>query len=176
MVPGSLYWIDDPQVGGVRVHAQIPFADTFSFRDGTTAVMLIYYWTTLILFFPCVERLQIAVQERVMDAWGPQTYPNIPERSLMTNNPLRYGAKEVRELAANVCRSLDFALGATVQPDILTLPLFVVNEFYREINDSSGDGQLELMWCDGFRMRLQDRGQIIAHVVQGRRWQELATY
>ncbi len=95
---------------------------------------------------------------------------------LQAVDPLKYCAKEVRELAANVCRSLDFALNSTVQPDLLVVPLFVVEEFYREINASAGDGQLELMWCEAFRHRLLAKGQDLAEVLQKRRWQELASW
>ncbi len=59
---------------------------------------------------------------------------------------------------------------------MLVVPLFVVEEFYREINAAAGDGQLELMWCEAFRQRLAAKGQDIAEVVQGRLWQDLASW
>jgi len=163
------FWIEDPEA----CDAQIPFADTFAFRDSVTAVMFIYYWTSLILFYPCIESLHEAIFQPVVDAY-PQVYPTLAPN--LQINQHKYGIKEVRELAANVCRSLDFALSTTVQPDLLVFPLHVVGEFYRDINTSSGDGALELMWCEAFRARLTSKGQDIADVIQSRTWIELGRY
>lgn len=164
------YWIEEPDPSD----SQIPFADTFAFKDGVTAVTFIYYWTSLIVFYPCIEKLYDAIFQPVLDAF-PQIYPNLSP-NLQRMNPHRFGGKEVRDLAANVCRSLDFALSSTVQPDMLVVPLFVVHEFYRDISASAGDGQLEMMWCEAFRARLTGKGQDIADVVQSRKWQDLAKY
>lgn len=171
VTPGGIcpYEFEDPELSG----AQIPFGDTFAFRDAVTAIMFIYYWTSLILFYPCVERLHQAIFQPVMDAY-PQVAPTLPPH--LQIEPLKYSPKEVRELAANVCRSLDFALNATVQPDMLVVPLFVVQEFYRAINESAGDGQLELMWCEGFRVRLATKGQDIADVIKDKKWQAVSSY
>ncbi len=166
----AVYWIEDPDPAS---EAQIPFADTFAFRSAVAAVTAIYYWTSLVLLYPCVARLHEAIFHRVMDTF-PQTEPALPRH--LRVDPHRYSPHKVRELAANVCRSLDFALNATVQPDMLVVPLYVVQEFYREINESAGDGQLELMWCEGFRARLQIKGGDIADVVRGRRWRDLAAW
>jgi len=157
------YWIEDQE----GADAQIPFADTFAFRDSVTAVMFLYYWATLVLLYPSIEKVNLAVFQPVVDAF-PQIYPNLPPH--LQVDPLKYSAKEVRELAANVCRGLDFALNTTVQPDLLAFPLYVVDEFYKEINSSTGDGALEIMWCEAFRARLTSKGQDIADAVQGRSW------
>lgn len=164
-----LFWIEDPDASG----AQIPFADTFAFRDTITAVMFIYYWTALIVFYPCAEQLQQAIFQPVLDAF-PQIYPNLPPN--LHIDPQRYSHKEVREMAANVCRGLDFALSTTVQPDMLVVPVYVVEQFYGAINISTGDGALELMWLEAFKMRLTTKGQDIADVIQSRNWFELAQY
>ncbi|EOO02220.1 putative c6 zinc finger domain-containing protein [Phaeoacremonium minimum UCRPA7] len=164
-----LFWIEDPDGSG----AQIPFADTFAFRDSITAVMFIYYWTSLIVFYPCAEQLQQAIFQPVLDAF-PQIYPNLPPN--LHIDPQRYSHKEVREMAANVCRGLDFALSTTVQPDMLVVPVYVVEQFYGAINISTGDGALELMWLEAFKMRLTAKGQDIADVIQSRNWFELAQY
>lgn len=102
-------------------------------------------------------------------------------------------------MVGNICRSLDFALESTVQPDMLAVPLFVVRQFYEEhmgmdpalnLNlgfglgiDASGggqdmlsDGRLELLWCEGFAERLKRKGRDIAEVVMGRKWFDLASY
>lgn len=171
----NIYWIEDPDPDPTSeaAAAQIPFADTFAFPSALAAATTIYYWTSLILLYPCIERLHEAIFHRVMDAF-PQTEPSLPRHLRL--DPHRYSALKVRELAAGVCRSLDFALNATVQPDLLVVPLYVVQEFYRGINESAGDGQLELMWCEGFRARLQIKGGDIADVVRGRRWRDLAAW
>jgi hypothetical protein len=168
-INSTIFWIEDPEHSG----AQIPFADTFAFHDAVTATTMLYYWSSLVLFYPCIERLYETIFHHVMDTF-PQTEPALPRH--LQISPHRYGPKEVRELAANICRSLDFALNATVQPDMLVVPLFVVQEFYRSINESAGDGQLELMWCEGFRLRLAMKGQDITEVIQDKKWRDLATY
>ncbi|CAK7208097.1 hypothetical protein SEUCBS140593_000022 [Sporothrix eucalyptigena] len=166
---GNWYWIADPE--HTSVGAQIPFADTFAFRDTVTALMFIYYWSILVLLYPCIEGLHASIFQPVVDAF-PSPYPNLPSSlQIPGGDPaLYYGPKEVRELAGNVCRSLDFALATTVQPDLLAAPLFVVESFYRHINAASGDGALELLWCEAFRNRLAAKGQYLAEVVQSRRW------
>lgn len=168
----SVFWIQE-ESGGLA-EAQIPFADTFAFPSALSAVTSIYYWTSLILFYPCIERLHETIFHRVMDTF-PQAEPVLP-RHLQVLSPHAYSPHKVRELAANVCRSLDFALGATVQPDLLVVPLYVVQEFYRGINEAVGDGQLEIMWCEGFRARLQVKGGDIADVVRGRTWMDLGAW
>ncbi|KAL1866831.1 hypothetical protein VTK73DRAFT_4480 [Phialemonium thermophilum] len=163
------FWLEDPDLSD----AQIPFADTFGFRDAVIATALIYYWAVLVLFYPCIERLQRTIFEPVLDVFPPPP-PNLPHHLAIDN--LRYGTKEVREIAANVCRSLDFALHATVQPDVFVVPLHIVQEFYAAINESAGDGQLEIMWCEGFRMRLTSKGQDIANVIKCKKWRDVATF
>ena len=167
---GDWYWIADPDTAA----AQIPFADTFAFRDATTALMFVYFWSILVLLYPCTESLHAAVFQSVIDTF-PQPYPNLPP-SLQIPDPAKYSTKEVRELAANVCRGLDYALASTVQPDLLTAPLFVVESFYRQINAASGDGALELLWCEAFRGRLTAKGQYLAEVVQTRGWSDAAQF
>ncbi len=163
-----ILWVDD------AVDAQIPFGDTFGFADSLHALMFIYYWSALVLFHPCIRALHDAIFHPVLDAF-PQVYPNLPAH-LQAVDPSRYCPKEVRELAANVCRSLDYALRNSAQPDLLVAPLFIVEEFYREINASAGDGQLELMWCEAFRQRLTAKGQDMSQVLQKRSWQEMGNW
>lgn len=110
----------------------------------------------------------------------PHPHPHHPATAAgspaFAHDPNKYTAKETRELAAMVCRSLDFALAATTQPDALAAPLAVVQEFYSDISAQAGDGQLELMWCEAFRVRLAARGQDVVDVVAGRKWRDLAAY
>ncbi|KAK3322457.1 hypothetical protein B0H66DRAFT_204818 [Apodospora peruviana] len=183
-----------------------PFADTFAFPDALTAFMCIYSWTALVQLYLCVERLYWAALEPDAEGNMPPMLMNmtaVPGDTTgagvaMQINLLQYSLK-VREMAANICRSLDFALANTVQPDMLAVPLFVVRQFYEHvgINRAAGggaesviaemmgsvsepevisDGRLELVWCEGFRERLAQKGREIVEVVQGRRWVDLATY
>ncbi|CAK7231416.1 hypothetical protein SBRCBS47491_007922 [Sporothrix bragantina] len=166
---GNWYWIADPE--HTSVAAQIPFADTYAFRDTATALMFIYYWSILVLLYPCVEGLHASIFQPVIDTY-PSPFPNLPSSLQVPGGDpsVYYGPKYVRELSGNVCRALDFALATTVQPGLLTAPLFVVESFYRQINAASGDGALELLWCEAFRSRLAAKGLYLAEVVQSRRW------
>ena len=166
---GNWYWIADPE--HTSVAAQIPFADTYAFRDTATALMFIYYWSILVLLYPCVEGLHGSIFQPLIDTY-PSPFPNLPSSlQIPGGDPsVYYGPKTVRELSGNVCRALDFALATTVQPDLLAAPLIVVESFYRQINAASGDGALELLWCEEFRSRLAGKGQYLAEVVQSRRW------
>ncbi|KAL8408810.1 hypothetical protein RB594_007295 [Gaeumannomyces avenae] len=168
--PSTAFWVDES--GGLE--AGIPFADALAFRDGATALGLSHYWAALVCLWPCVERLHQAVFQPVLDEF-PQTFPDLSEE-LLHMDPARYAAKEARELAACVCRSLDGTLAATVQPDLAAVPLAVAEGFYRELNATTGDGCLELIWCEAFRSRLAAKGQDIADVIQGRDWAELARF
>lgn len=164
------FWIENPGT----TEPQMPFADTFGFRDSTTALMFVTYWTTLVLLYPCIESLYAAIFQRVLDAF-PSTFPNLPP-NLQIPDPAKYSANRVMDISASVCRSLDFALFCTVQPDLLTVPLFIVETFYRDINVASGNSTLELIWCSAFRGRLSSRGQDIANIVQNRQWTDVAQY
>ncbi|KLU82038.1 hypothetical protein MAPG_01117 [Magnaporthiopsis poae ATCC 64411] len=161
-----------PDSGGLET--RIPFADALAFRDGATALGLSHYWTALVCLWPCMERLHQAIFQPVLDEF-PQMFPDLPD-ALLHVDPARYAAKETRELAACICRSLDGTLAATVQPDLVAVPLAVAEGFFRELNASTGDGALELMWCEAFRSRLTAKGQDIADVIQGRDWAELARF
>lgn len=157
-------------------HLAIPFPNPLAFPDSLTAVTMIYYWTGLLLFYPCVERLCDLIYQPVINPI-PLSFPppTLPPHLLI--NPAKYSAKEVRGLAGMVCRGLDFALNGTTQPDLLVMPLFVIEEFYRFLGtggDDLWDGQLEVMWCEGFRVRLGMKGRDIGEVVGdgGKGWVE----
>ncbi|KAK3356925.1 hypothetical protein B0T25DRAFT_141999 [Lasiosphaeria hispida] len=175
----DVLWIEDPD----GTDAQIPFADTFAFCDSLTAVAFIYYWMAQLLFYPCIERLYWTIFEPVVDGPFPQTMPVLPGN--LQINPLKYSMKEVREIASNICRSLDFALIQTAQPDMLAVPLFVVCQFYQHVgldmhgggdDEVFGDGRLELIWCEAFRARLAAKGRDMQEVVQVKQWKDLASF
>lgn len=179
-IPGQadVMWIQAPE----GTDAQIPFADTFAFSDGLTAVTFIYYWMAQLIFYPYVERLYWTIFEPVVDGPFPQTMPVLPGN--LQINPLKYSLKEVRDLATNICRSLDFALANTAQPDLLAVPLFVVCQFFQHVgldhgavdDEVFGDGRLELMWCDAFRGRVVAKGSEMQEVAQSKQWRDLAAF
>lgn len=163
------FWMEAP----VDAHAHIPFAEAFAFQNSVAAVTFIYYWTSLIVFYQCIERVHSVIFQPVVDAF-PQIYPDLPPN--LHIDVSKYSLEKVRDLAANVCRGLDFALNSTVQPDLLVAPLFIIEQLYKEVNATYGDAALELIWCDGFRMRLAAKGQDLVEVIQTRSWIDLGEY
>ncbi|KAK1726965.1 hypothetical protein CaCOL14_006544 [Colletotrichum acutatum] len=162
------YWIEEPDDPDAQ---QLPFADNFAFKDGVSSVMFLYHWMTLLLLHRCIECLHHTIFQPVIEDF-PNMYPDLPPN--LQINLGRY--QQRREFASRICRALDFALSTTVQPDMLVAPLAVAMEFYREINASSRDGELEIMWCDNFRLRLTSKGHDIANVLQSRSWADIARF
>ena len=161
------YW--SHEIGGPG--GQIPFANPYSFRDGLTGIMMLYYWMSQILFHRCIETLHSAIFQPVLDVY-PNMWPDLPPG--LQIEPTQY--QDGRELAANICRGLDAALNSTTQPDMLLAPMTVALDFYRDINATSQDGVLEILWLEAFKRRLAAKGQHIANVLQGQRWVEVARY
>jgi (R)-2-hydroxyglutarate---pyruvate transhydrogenase len=166
-----VYWIRDLDGPG----GQIPFEQNYVFTEGVTALAMVYYWAALVIFHPCIQRLYDAIYEPTVDGFW-KSFSEDPAG--MQREPVKYAPDKVREMADNVCRSLDFALEATVQPDTLLFPLLIAQDYYGNIGRgySAGDGQLEMMWCDAFRARLTRRGREIADVVRSKRWYDMAQY
>lgn len=121
-----------------------------------SALACVYYWTGLLLLRPCT----LAVHRALSPAGQGGQPGNLSER----------------QLAGWICQSLDFALTRTAQPDLLVVPLLLVEEFYGGIVGVSGDGTLELFWCEGFRERLRARGDYLAGLMQGREWAEMGQF
>ncbi|TLS22863.1 uncharacterized protein PpBr36_06065 [Pyricularia pennisetigena] len=195
-VPRQLYWVNP-----IDDSTSIPFADsTYGFRDLQTATALIYYWTALLILLPCIERLNQATYEPIPESFTqlfPANFYNMTQPDGMSmglmgtplpggSGPMAdsrsggggvgHGGKSTQELAVNICRSLDFALERSVQPDLLAVPFAVVEEHYRETNMATGEAAMELMWCQAFSEQLLAKGQGIADVVQRRSWSELRRF
>ncbi|KAI6380877.1 hypothetical protein MCOR25_001402 [Pyricularia grisea] len=196
-VPQQLYWVN-----AIDDSTNIPFADsTYGFRDLKMATALIYYWTALLILLPCIERLNQAIYEPIPGSF-PQLFPaefysmtqpgsmsmglmatplpgglgSMVTTTSSSSGGVSSGHKSTQELAVSICRSLDFALERSVQPDLLAVPLTVVEEHYREINMATGEAAMELMWCQAFREQLTAKGQGIADVVQRRTWREVRRF
>ncbi|RDA91405.1 hypothetical protein CP533_6892 [Ophiocordyceps camponoti-saundersi (nom. inval.)] len=159
------YWSQEESGG------EIPFANPYAFRDGLAALMMLYYWMALIPFHRCIDSLHEAIFQPVVDAY-PNMWPDLPPN--LQIDPSQY--QDGRELAANICRGLNAALDTTTQPDILVAPMTVAMEFYRNINATSQDGVLEILWLEAFQRKLAFKVQYIAGVLQQQRWVEVARY
>lgn len=157
------YWTDE---GG-----ELPFPSIFTFCDGTTGLVFLYYWMSQILFHRCIDSLFRIIFEPVVDAYQ-NMWPELPPE--LQVDPSQY--QQWRQLATNICRGLDSTLNNTVQPDMVLAPMTVALDLYREINATSREGVLELLWLESFRTRLGVKGQHVANVVQAQRWTELATF
>lgn len=151
LMPG--HWLDD---GDATLH--FPFGSALSFRDCPSALACIYYWTGLLLFYPCMLELRRAA----FPQYGYQA------------DEARY--MQGRQLAGRICQSLDFVLSQSSQPDLLVVPLAAVEGFYKGIQEPSAYGTLELVWCQGFRERLAVRGEYLAGLLHKRRWAELGRF
>jgi (R)-2-hydroxyglutarate---pyruvate transhydrogenase len=161
------YWAEDLVSPGT----EISFANSYTFRDGFTALMFQYYWMIQLLFHRCIDNLNRIVFQPVIDSY-PDMWPDLPAN--LQIDPVRY--QQGREFAANICRGLDSALNSTVQPDMLMGPMTVALDFSREMNTTSADGLLEIMWLEAFRGRLVAKGQHVATVLQQPQWTELANF
>lgn len=208
-IPEATFWISPDQTT-----TEFPFTDVFAFRDGCTALLLLYYWTAQVSLFPCIELLSHSIATPVSDPFIQQaTVGNTlvdysllhqqQQQQFYSSNRVQshnlqnidysilYGPQKLRDIAANICRGLDFALQATSQPDLLAFPAQVVAGFYSGLNamatmalsrnssnstDVVVDAALELIWLGRFRSRMAIRGQGIAEMVKERRWVDLAEY
>ncbi|KAI2465557.1 hypothetical protein F4781DRAFT_22059 [Annulohypoxylon bovei var. microspora] len=159
-----LYWVADATASGV--HA--PFSDAFNFPSPLIGLVHVYYWAVLISFHQCTSRLLDAIFESgSSDSSGPSMMCEIP----LGIDPRKYQPAQIRLIAANVCRSLDFTLQTTGQPDLLAAPFYVVSEFYNGIG-RFGEGDIERQWCAGFRRRLDAKSREVSSWLQERKWVE----
>ncbi|KAL6924501.1 hypothetical protein FSST1_001775 [Fusarium sambucinum] len=161
------YWADEI----INPGALLPFSNLYTFRDGNTGLALLYYWMTQIHFHQCIENLHRIIHQPAIDAY-PDMWPNLPYDLQIDITQYQHG----RLFAADICRGLDSVLHETVQPDMLILPMKVAMDFYKDIHATSQDGLMEIMWIDNFRLRLVEKGQHVAGVLQSQKWSEVATF
>ena len=143
---------------------QAPSGGTLSFRDGPSALACIYYWAGLLLLQPCVLALRRAASQ-----YGHLHLPGAAEDGLRAQ-------QAGWQRAARICQALDFALARTEQPDLLVVPLVAAERFYSAVGGAPGQGAWELLWCEDFRERLAARGEVLAGLLRGREWTELARF
>lgn len=160
--PNPAFWVDSLNVGSAD---QIPFGSPFTFRDGQTGLLMVYYWVCLLLFHRSIEALHTAIFQAVSDVF-PDTWLGLPPLLQIDINLYQ----DSSQLAAHICRGLDAVLNATVQPDLVIAPMTVAVDYYRELAATSQSGVLELMWLDAFKERLREKGQHVANVLQEQHW------
>ncbi|KAI1144675.1 hypothetical protein F5Y05DRAFT_35290 [Hypoxylon sp. FL0543] len=159
-----LYWVTDGTTGG----AHTPFRETFNFPSPLMGLIHVYFSAVLISFHQCVYGLLDAIFEPESGSSpGSSAPPELPPGLDLQ----KYQPAQTRVLAENVCRSLDFALQTTGQPDLLAAPLCVVSEFYNGIG-RFGEGELERQWCASFRGRLESKCREVGSWLQEKKWVE----
>ncbi|KAI8635005.1 hypothetical protein F5Y19DRAFT_485946 [Xylariaceae sp. FL1651] len=162
------FWVEDSTTSG----SQAPFNDLLSFASPLLCLVHIYYWTVLISFHQCINALlRVILDSTGEGSSGLKTAPNLPPGFDLR----KYQHTETRKLAAKVCRSLDFALNTTEQPDLLVAPVWIVGDFYngmaRFVNS-----ELESAWIVGFQGRLEIRGREMSMWLQEKRWAEIGQF
>ncbi|KAI0190080.1 hypothetical protein F4808DRAFT_444991 [Astrocystis sublimbata] len=148
------YWVADRA-------ARIPFNEPLSFASPLLCLMHVYYWAVLIAFHQCIYTILKAVEEPEDEG----TADVLP----LGLDPQRYQPAETRKLAELVCRSLDFALHTTAQPDSLLAPVWVVRDFYSRMK-FFGLCELEGLWVDDFTERLGDHSRRLNNWLEEKRW------
>ncbi|OAA32588.1 hypothetical protein AAL_00053 [Moelleriella libera RCEF 2490] len=160
--PNPAFWVDSLNVGSAD---QIPFGSPFTFRDGQTGLLMVYYWVCLLLFHRSIEAVHAAIFQAVSDVF-PDAWLGLPPLLQIDINLYQ----DSSQLAAHICRGLDAVLNATVQPDLVIAPMTVAVDYYRELAATSQSGVLELMWLDAFKERLGGKGQHVANILQEQHW------
>jgi hypothetical protein len=153
--PTLPYWTTEPMEG----IPSVPFDPPLSFASPLQCLVHVYYWTVLTSFYQCVHALLRIVLN------GSDVAP-APHQNL---DPLKYQPSETRKLAALVCRSLDFALRTTAQPDLLLAPVRIVREFYNDMK-ALGYCELESLWVEDYAQRWEMRSQDMNAWLEEKRW------
>ncbi|KAI1816229.1 hypothetical protein GGS20DRAFT_595597 [Poronia punctata] len=137
----------------------IPFNEPLSFASPLLCLAHLYYWAVLTSFHQCVYvLLKIHLDS-----------PDVAPISNSNLDPRKYHPSETRKLAALVCRSLDFALQTTTQPDLLLAPVWIVSEFYNDMM-THGLCELESLWVEDYRQRWEIRSQEMSTWLEGKQW------
>lgn len=161
------YWSEP----SLSIGASIPFENSFIFKDELSALTMLYFWMSQLLFHRCLEALYDTMCQPAFDGYR-QEWTDSPIGLQMDITRFQDG----RILADNICRALDSALTLTAQPDMLVAPMTVALDYYHLLNATSQTATLETLWLDAFKSRLMAKGQHVANVLQGQRWINLASY
>ncbi|KAI0883570.1 uncharacterized protein GGS22DRAFT_33027 [Annulohypoxylon maeteangense] len=157
-----LYWVTDATTSG----AQAPFLDAFSFPSPLIGLVHVCYWAVLISFHQCMCALIDAIFQS-----GSGELSGSSMACTVGIDPRKYQPGQTRMIAANLCRSLDFTLQTTGQPDLLAAPFLIVSDFYNRIG-RYGEGDIERQWCAGFKRRLDARSREVSSWFEEKKWIE----
>ncbi|KAI1828198.1 hypothetical protein F4861DRAFT_170917 [Xylaria intraflava] len=158
---GEPYWV----AGSTKGVSHIPFQAPLSFASPLLCLAHVYYWTVLISFHQCIHTLLEVIRRPEEKGLDVRTMAELPTGL----DPQKYQPAETRELAALVCRSLDFALRTAAQPDLLVAPVFIVKSFYDHMR-VFGLCELESLWIDDFEKRFEDRGHEMNAWLEEQHW------
>ncbi|KAI1338063.1 hypothetical protein F5Y15DRAFT_417497 [Xylariaceae sp. FL0016] len=159
---GVPFWAADALSSDTR----LPFGNSLVFSDPHMCMVHICYWAVLVSFHQCIHSLLSLILES-----GSEGLAEMP----VGIDIHKYQPSETRILATNVCRSLDFALRTTGQPDLLAAPFWIVNDFYTSAGQFGADG-LESLWCSSFQERLKAKSREMGSWLQEKRWYEAGRF
>ncbi|GAP87735.1 putative C6 zinc finger domain-containing protein [Rosellinia necatrix] len=163
----SSYWVAE----GTESASHLPFGEPLTFTSPFLCTVHIYYWTVLMCFHQCIYALLEATRGSKDDGSGPGMVSALPPGL----DPRKYQPAETRRLAALVCRSLDFGLRTTTQPDLLGAPVWIVKDFYSRMR-VFGRCELESLWADDFIERWEIRGREMSVWLEEKRWTEVKRF
>ncbi|KAI1174188.1 hypothetical protein F4777DRAFT_555081 [Nemania sp. FL0916] len=158
---GAPYWVAESREG----RSNLPFDVLLNFASPLLCLVHIYYWTFLISFHQCIYTLLDVIREPGDEESNQEIELELPAGL----DPRKYQPAETRMLAALVCRSLDFALRTTTQPDLLAAPVWVIREFYNRMKELSLC-EPESLWLDDFTTRHEARSREICAWLEEKRW------
>lgn len=143
-------WVDCNE----GIMGENPFKNILTFRDQQTGLIMVYYWMCQLIFHGCIVSIHTALHQPVIGEYA-HMWPGNP-----STTPIDISLyQDSQELAANICRGLDALLNTTIQPDMLSAPITVVGDYYRELNTFSQACMLEALWLESFKNRLAVKGQ-----------------
>ncbi|KAI1354583.1 hypothetical protein F5Y01DRAFT_254763 [Xylaria sp. FL0043] len=145
--------------------AYVPFNEPLSFTSPLLCLVHVYYWAVLIGFHQCIH----ALLEVIRNSEDTGSSPGVDADLFRALDPRKYQPAETRNLAALVCRSLDFALQTTSQSDLLVAPTWTVKDFYSRMN-AVGLCELESLWVDEFIERQEAHGRERSAWLEDKRW------
>jgi (R)-2-hydroxyglutarate---pyruvate transhydrogenase len=162
-----MYWTDNTTIDG-----HLPFISRLVFSRPRWCLVHIYYWSFLLCLHQCIHSLlEIMLNSSISDPTGPARYADIPPGM----DIMKYQVVETKKLAENVCRSLDNALKASLHVELLSPPLRVVSEFYSQLRLFE-EVEMECLWCNGFRARMQPRVYEVSDMVREKKWTEVRRF
>lgn len=155
------YWVTDPTMSV----SHLPFNEPLSFASPLQCLVHVYYWSVLVSFHQCIY----ALFKEILGTAGEISRPITESENPPSLDPREYQPTETKNLAARVCRSLDFALQTMGQPDLLAAPVQIVEDFYKGLK-AFGFCELECLWVQDFIERWQVHSREMGAGLEKKRW------